>query len=428
MTHNHAGYQKRLDFIHDLLREQFKADEADVAPIQYDPECPFKYNNFVYRVTLPSPLTTTLGQHGARQPGTMAVPDGATEFIMRLTNPDAEGMHSDTRVENEVAMISLAATALGGFEPRIVPSVYGWGTAAHSAQGWILQERMPGTPVDETFGSMSLEEKKGILEQMAKILHALQSFRIPDTITKYGGVTFDDTGAMVSTAMTSVGSGPWSSYEAFFHEKLERALQAADRNPYIKGWHANGVRQRLDAFLQRGITAQFASLQDKDDRSIVHADFTPSNVLYNPTTKQITALLDYDFTCILHPSYEFLRSFSGIGGQFQGWSDIESSEQTALRDAKLHGFPSPLPENTADGVAWDVAKAWEDALEKLHVKRPRTMGGIEKVADVDAVLRSTLPWRVNNSDILRMQSAEVTGKCRNDNEAQLVKLLDHLGF
>jgi len=154
----------------------------------------------------------------------------------------------------------------------------------------------------------------------------------------------------------------------------------------------------------------------------------PSNVLYNPTTKQITALLDYDFTCILHPSYEFLRSFSGIGGQFQGWSDIESSEQTALRDAKLHGFPSPLPENTADGVAWDVAKAWEDALEKLHVKRPRTMGGIEKVADVDAVLRSTLPWRVNNSDILRMQSAEVTGKCRNDNEAQLVKLLDHLGF
>jgi len=26
MTHNHAGYQKRLDFIHDLLREQFKAD------------------------------------------------------------------------------------------------------------------------------------------------------------------------------------------------------------------------------------------------------------------------------------------------------------------------------------------------------------------------------------------------------------------
>lgn len=56
------------------------------------------------------------------------------------------------------------------------------------------------------------------------------------------------------------------------------------------------------------------------------------------------------------------------------------------------------------------------------------MRGIEKVADVDAVLRSTLPWRVTNSDILRMQSEQVIMKCRGENEAQLVKVLDHLGF
>jgi hypothetical protein len=79
-------------------------------------------------------------------------------------------------------------------------------------------------------------------------------------------------------------------------------------------------------------------------------------------------------------------------------------------------------------VKWDVAKAWEDELEKLSAKRPRTMEGIEKVADVDAVLRSTLPWRVTNSDILRMQSEKVIMKCRDENEAQLIKLLDHLGF
>lgn len=154
----------------------------------------------------------------------------------------------------------------------------------------------------------------------------------------------------------------------------------------------------------------------------------PNNLLYDASTKRVTALIDYDFACILHPSYEFLRSFSGAGGQFQGWSDIESSEQTALRDAKLHGFPSPLPENAEDGVRWDMAKAWEDELEKLNVKRPRTIRGIEKVADVDAVLRSILPWRVTNSDILRLQSEEVIVKCRNENEVQLIRLLDHLGY
>lgn len=120
----------------------------------------------------------------------------------------------------------------------------------------------------------------------------------------------------------------------------------------------------------------------------------PNNLLYDATSHRITALIDYDFACILHPSYEFLRSFSGAGGQFQGWSDVESSEQTALQPAKLHGFPSPLPQGTKDGVKWDVTKAWEDELEQMDVKRPWTMKGIENVADVDAVLRSNLPWRV----------------------------------
>lgn len=154
----------------------------------------------------------------------------------------------------------------------------------------------------------------------------------------------------------------------------------------------------------------------------------PNNLLYDATSQRITALIDYDFACILHPSYEFSRSFSGAGGQFQGWSDVESSEQTALRDAKLHGFPSPLPQGTKDRVKWDVAKAWENELEKLDVKRPSTMKGIEKVADVDAVLRSILPWRVSNSDILRLQSEQVILKCRDENEGLLIKLLNHLDF
>ncbi|KAF2117036.1 kinase-like domain-containing protein [Lophiotrema nucula] len=421
MNQNHANFQGRLDFIRNLLRERFGGDEARINPIQYDPESPFKYNNFVYRITLPSPPSAARNHssHETRQPGTAPLSEGAKEFIMRLTNPDAEGMHAHTRVENEVALISLAAAALSGFKPHVVPSVYGWGSAAPpSSQGWILQELMPGASVSEAFNSMPLGEKKSILAQMAEILKALQNFQLPSSIEQYGGVTFDGAGQIVSTAMTSY----------YFRDRLERALQQADSNPYIKGWHANGVRKRLEAFVESGVPAQFKALESRDDKALVHADFTPDNLLYDASTQRITALIDYDFACILHPSYEFLRSFSGAGGQFQGWSDIESSEQTALRDAKLHGFPSTLPENTEDGVKWDVAKVWEDELERLDVQRPRTIKGIEKVADVDAVIRSILPWRVTNSDVLRVQSESVILKCRDENEAQLVKLLDHLKF
>jgi hypothetical protein len=141
-------------------------------------------------------------------------------------------------------------------------------------------------------------------------------------------------------------------------------------------------------------------------------------------------LIDYDFSCVLHPSFEFLRSFGGAGGQFLSWSDAHSAEQSALRNAKLHGFPVPLPKTAAggDGVDWGVAKAWEDELERVGVARPRTMTGIAKVADVDAVLRCVLPWQVTNPDVLRMQSEKGIWKCRDESEGELVRLLGSFGF
>ncbi|KAI1779523.1 hypothetical protein F4818DRAFT_143589 [Hypoxylon cercidicola] len=452
MTHNHANYKGRLDFIQRLLREKFNLQvDAKIVSIQYDPECPFKYNNFVYHVTLPLPIILeNIKKEEAPQPGCVSIPDGTTEFIMRLNNPDAEGMNRETRIENEVAMISLASAALTCFRPSVVPSVYAWGSAASkSSQGWIIQELMPGESVDESFASMDLEQKKQIFLQMAKLLKALQDYKLPESITGFGGVTFNENGRVVSAAMTSVGAGPWPSYEASFKGRLEVALQKADANPYIQGWHANGIRDRLNAFVNHGVPTQFQSLKTAQDKAIIHADFSKSsfryltlsyyqansiacialnNILFDTSTQRITGLIDFDFSCILHPSYEFLRSFDGAGGQFRGWSGDEAGQQAELRKAKLYGFPSPLPESTNDGVDWEVANAWEGELEKLNVKRPRTIEGIDKVADVDTILRAILPWRLSNSDIVRMQSEKAIMKCKEENEMQLNLLLEHLGF
>jgi len=130
----------------------------------------------------------------------------------------------------------------------------------------------------------------------------------------------------------------------------------------------------------------------------------------------------------MHPSYEFIRSFTGAGGQFRGWCGEEGGEQAALSEARLHGFPSPLPQSTEDGVNWEVARALDEELEKLDVKRPKTIKGIEKIADVDTVLRTIFPWRLSNPEILRRQSEEVIIKCRRENEEQHERLLEYLGF
>lgn len=156
----------------------------------------------------------------------------------------------------------------------------------------------------------------------------------------------------------------------------------------------------------------------------------PTNILFDEESARITALIDYDFSWIAHPSYEFLRSFDGLGGQFRGWSSDEQSQEAALRRAKLDGFPASLPSkaDSDSGIDWEVAKAWEDALEAEGVKRPGTIKGIDKVADVDTILCAILPWRVTNADILARQTEEVIIECRNENEDHLDKLLSRLGF
>ena len=211
----------------------------------------------------------------SRQPGCVAMPNGVTTFIMRLTNSDANGMNKQNRVENEVAIINLVAAALNHFEPKVVPRVYGWGSAAaESSQGWILQELMPGTSVDAALGEMDLRGQKGIFRQMCEMLSAMQKYRLPPSITGFGGVTFDDAGRTVSAVMTSVDAGPWPSYEDSFKGRLKVALAKADASPFIKGWRANGIRERLDAFVEHGLPAQFQSLTSKQEKVVVHADFS----------------------------------------------------------------------------------------------------------------------------------------------------------
>ncbi|EFR00116.1 hypothetical protein MGYG_03122 [Nannizzia gypsea CBS 118893] len=399
---------------------------------------------------LPSPTTSKQARGLELQPGCVPIPEGTESFILRLTNSDADGMKSTNRVENEVAVLSLASTALTEFRPNVVPSVYAWSTAAGTTQGWILQQRMPGSSILEAFSEMNLENQKPILAQMARILKALQDYPLPDSITDFGGLTFDGSGHIVSASMTNVGAGPWSSYEDFFRTRLQIALEKADKSQHIQGWHANGIRKRLDAFIEHGLHSQFESLAYKDKRVIAHNDFSeylvnqvvnklPSlgffNLLIYSTSKlriifslTSTGTHYYDFSCISHPSYEYFCSFLGAGEQLPGWCEDQDSDQAKLRHAKLHGFPSPLFPTTEGGINWEVVRACEEELEKVDALRPRTMAGIDKVADINALLSTILPWRLSNSDILAKQSQDTVERYRKIMEVQLAELLQHMGY
>lgn len=189
-------------------------------------------------------------------------------------------MHQETRVQNEVGILTLASAALHDIRPSVVPRVFGWRAGSGEKLGWILQELMPGEPLAEDFNeSMSLDQKKGFLAQMAGLLKALQDYPLPKSIKGWGGVTFDDNGFLVSAPMSSVGAGPWSSFEDSYHGRLKVALTKADASPHLQGWRANGIRERIDAFIETGLSTQFSHMISKQDKTIVHADF--SEIFYH---------------------------------------------------------------------------------------------------------------------------------------------------
>ncbi|KAK3315153.1 hypothetical protein B0H66DRAFT_583822 [Apodospora peruviana] len=432
-SHNHANYQARLDYIQRLLGDNYRLSDkvstplhrtipklsgTKITPVQYEAHFPFEYNNFVYRLSIPVDIPTT--------------PRNAD---VKLQQPGC--VPQETHVQNEVAILTLASAALQHIEPSIVPRVFGLGPASPGRLGWILQELMPGVPLDDVFSPAgSLKQKKEILGQMARILKGLQDYQLPPSIQGWGGLTFDDGGAIISASMPTVGAGPWSSLQESYRGRIKVALGKAEENPYLQGWLPNAVRERVEDFIERGLPKQFADLSSSQDRAIIHADFTEfplhhhkeeiqssDNLLYEPETGRLTALLDYDFSGILRPAYEFFRSFAPDGGRFTGWisdRDPEGNELIALRMAKLSGeFPSPLPTSvvTPNGPG------------KHNVKRPSTIQGIDKLANVDALLGTLTPWRLINKDFLRMNPDEGHRmELRRMGEEQLIAVLERIGF
>lgn len=106
---------------------------------------------------------------------------------------------------------------------------------------------------------------------------------------------------------------------------------------------------------------------------------------------------------------------------------LSGYDRRGLRASSPRLFPHIWNLRTA--VDWVLAQAWEEELQKLDVKRPSTIPGIDKLADTDEVLSSLLPWRLTNEDFLRMNQDEGTNAAlRRIAEAHLVNFLDHLGF
>ena len=190
-------------------------------------------------------------------------------------------MNNTNRVENEVAAISLARQALAESKYRhIVPDVYTWGSTA-AGQGFTMQQYLPGTMPDRAFKNLSLDDKSVVFGQMAEILALFQAFEVPETINKFGGLKFDESGNVVSGQMSIYKGEPSATYKEFIRAIFRVKLDEADENPVIQGWTEKGVRTRLDNFLDVRLGEILKDYGDVE-KVFIHSDFSEFLLLYAP--------------------------------------------------------------------------------------------------------------------------------------------------
>jgi hypothetical protein len=274
---NHTNFEQRLDFIRTVIKEQYGWSTVTISPIEYDPQCMFPYNNFVYHVELsrslsPSSQRRKVLEAPAAQPGTVSIPDSTQHVVMRLSNA-AAGLNDQNRVQNEVAAMSLARKAL---TPRkIVPAIYGWASAAKD-QGWILMEHMRGTPLDAAFEDMSSDDQSKALKEVVGIAGALQQYELPESIQGFGGLAFDLDSNIISGPLTMFSCGPFTTYAMLVKGVLYEQLAAADKSPILCGWTAKDIRAKLERFISEDVDRVLQSMNDEKKR-LVHGDFSTSS-------------------------------------------------------------------------------------------------------------------------------------------------------
>ncbi|CAK7236616.1 hypothetical protein SBRCBS47491_009699 [Sporothrix bragantina] len=391
--------------IHDILQSEFGRQVESISLQQGS-------NNTQVYTTVLSPIPANGTSHATAyemrntrstrsskikhklKPGTEELPVDTTTVILRFTNPGSD-LNDAVQVQNEVAMYTLARKAFEPLDNPITPRIYGWQAVDVEAglPGWILQEKMSGESLgDGVFAKLDRATKESIVADIARIFRLLQQFRLPDSVVGYGGLNFDDDGQVVigPTAIHAALKG-CATYHKLYNEYLQTQLRRMDECDIIQGWKDEpALRARIDTFVERGFPSLLERAADSSPRPvIVHGDFNIENLLYDPGTNRITALLDWSFSHIASLSDEYFYSFAALS-HIVTHGDLPLPENT-VRKALLEGLAavSDKEKKECPMADWQLIEMTDAAFAVAGVVRP-----VDQMPNIDIL--ADLYWFLQN--------------------------------
>lgn len=138
----------------------------------------------------------------------------------------------------------------------------------------MITELKPGVDLDTVLPSLETQDKQGVLDTIAKIFTAIQKAELPVGVNKFGGLTFDAHGEIVSGEATLRLAKPADSYLKWKFGNLRSLLDKASQSPVLQGWEPNGVKARIEKFLDADGPEKALADVDMYRKVLVHQDLS----------------------------------------------------------------------------------------------------------------------------------------------------------
>ncbi|RAK75226.1 phosphotransferase family protein [Aspergillus fijiensis CBS 313.89] len=248
---------------------------------------------------------------------------------------------------------------------------------------YLICNRCPGQAISDIYSTLSEAQLDSILLQLMKILLELHQHQFP----RIGGLAFDEqqqrsitVGPMLDEHFWFTGDipryfskeetftslnfrGPFDSFADYVSAAVRSYLHVADIHPSLQSPLAP-FRSRIAAFLDR-LPALAGDTPTECNFYLAHKDLHFANILYDPATDRITAILDWEFAgTVPYPQWDPVRAFLWNAQPGQGSFD----EKYRLRDR----FWQLCREH---GAAVLAETEWRDQrLESMHLVRNALRG------------------------------------------------------
>jgi hypothetical protein len=131
-------------------------------------------------------------------------------------------------------------------------------------------EYLSGDLLVSKWEDLPLQENEALVGEIAKIFKVVQDIDLPAGVDSYGPLTIID-GNIVSGEHFEYHGGPLKTNTEWWTARFNENLTNASTSSLLNGWQANGLRARVENFINEKVPA-IASVLDSTKPTLIHSD------------------------------------------------------------------------------------------------------------------------------------------------------------